>query len=610
MNTANAPMREKHTDCVSNDTGRPLSYALETSFRITWRGILDFLKCPRMLWFGYREALDHAASRIPENMTAGYVFPGDNESIPGPREVPPVIYSLTDIQSPALDIFPEFAGTDRTSRNTLIYAETLRLTSLDRRFEGRVRILDYNDTPVVGISPLDMVPPEDQKTVLKFFIWLMEGHGRICHTGVMYDPLTGLSHLETFSAAEMAEFRHLTARMREVIAGKVPPVIEKCCERCSGCPILEMCDTAGVTPGTDDLETMSPGERRLYVKNDYEKYPLFICTQGSRVSVTGKCLIAHHEEFPDIKKPLSEISMLVTVGGVNLSTPCLKTLANNGIPVIFTTLTGKCCAVSFGTEPGFKNAAALKSQVSVSQDAAKALEISRDLIKAKIRNQIGLIRRISREGQSPEIRKSLIRLNRLCQVSEAAKNSMQLRGIEGEAATVYFDALSLKISETGTELVMNGRNRRPPRDHLNALLSFGYALLLQNVIAAIRAHGLSEWLGILHSERSGKPSLALDLMEEFRTPVVDALIMTIARKKLFLTSDFTEECDDMNEKVFFLNENSRKKFITLFQRRLDTFSTHSYSGKRLSWREIIYHQVGIFLKTLKGELHSYIGMEY
>ena len=77
MNTANAPMRENHTDCVSNDTGRPLSYALETSFRITWRGILDFLKCPRMLWFGYREALDHAASRIPENMTAGYVFPGD-----------------------------------------------------------------------------------------------------------------------------------------------------------------------------------------------------------------------------------------------------------------------------------------------------------------------------------------------------------------------------------------------------------------------------------------------------------------------------------------------------------------------------------------------------
>ncbi|WP_425425349.1 CRISPR-associated endonuclease Cas1 [Succinimonas amylolytica] len=123
-------------------------------------------------------------------------------------------------------------------------------------------------------------------------------------------------------------------------------------------------------------------------------------------------------------------------------------------------------------------------------------------------------------------------------------------------------------------------------------------------------YGLSEWLGFLHSERSGKPALALDLMEEFRAPVVDALIISIVRNRLFTVADFTEEYNDRNEKICLLNESSRKKFITLFQRRLDTFCTHRYSGKRLSWREIIYQQAGILLKTLKGELNSYIGMEY
>ncbi len=578
------------------------------SFRFTWRAILDFVKCPRILWHRCQEMF--AGNSIPEKLPPDFLLSGGDRPPGLLKEIPPVIYFPGDNLDPASDLISGITSMRPRPRNTLVCIETLRLTSSDHRFEGVVRLHSYNDTPVAGLSPLDTVPPEEQKTVLKFCLWLMEENGRTCHTGVMQDPLTGLSHLESFSAGEMAAFRSLPPRIVSMMQAPLPPAAEKCCERCSGCQFLERCAPAGLTPGIPGLENMSPEERRLYIKNDYEKYPLFICTQGSRVSVSDKCLIVRREAFPDIKKPLSEISMLVAVGGISISTPCLKVTAENGIPVILTSLTGKCYAISAGTDSGYKNATALKYQVTVSQNAEKALEISRALIKTKIRNQSELIRRISRDGQTTEIKNCLISLNWLCKLSSTAENTAKLMGIEGEAASLYFAALSLKISETGTELIMNGRSHRPPGDHLNALLSFGYALLLNNVITAVRAYGLSEWLGFLHSERSGKPALALDLMEEFRAPVVDALIISIVRNRLFTVADFTEEYNDRNEKICLLNESSRKKFITLFQRRLDTFCTHRYSGKRLSWREIIYQQAGILLKTLKGELNSYIGMEY
>ncbi len=279
--------------------------------------------------------------------------------------------------------------------------------------------------------------------------------------------------------------------------------------------------------------------------------------------------------------------------------------------MVFTSLTGKCHAVSVGPESAYQNAAALKCQVQLSQNPEKCIAIARSLVAAKIRNQLSLIRKLTnKECQSLKIKNCITLLVRLAASCSYAENIGQLMGLEGEAAASCFDNLAEKMAESGSELTMRGRNRRPPRDHLNALISFGYALLRQNAAAALKSCGLCEWLGILHSERSGKPSLALDLMEEFRSPVVDALIVTIVRKHMFKVTDFEERYDIDNELYFSLTEDSRKRFITLFQRRLDTFCTHKLSGRRCSWRESIYLQAGVFLRTIKGDLTSYVGMEF
>lgn len=579
------------------------------NLRLTWKAVITGQSCPRKLWNQYHEAMmseEEDSVSVPSENTGSDIMPLD---------VPAVIRSNAGLTTIIDDRCREFdallKNLNQNAKTDLVSLETLRLSSSDQIFEGIMRIYCLNGLIVTAISPLEKHAPEEQRLILKFHYWLMTERGRHCDGGLLRDPLTGLTSLETFSEEEMTEFRKLMVSLKAAVLSDTPPAVTKTCARCSRCPDLDQCASDAITPGIADFENMSDEERQLYLKNDYEKYPLFVCTQGSRISVTGKCLIIQNDSFPEIRKPLAELSALVLVGGINLTTPCLKTLGQEGIPAVFTSTTGKCHAVSVGPESAYKNAAALKCQVETAQDPEKSIAIARSLVAAKIMNQVSLIRKISREAcQSPKIKNCIAQLNRLAAACLSAKNIGQLMGLEGEAASSYFDNLAEKISESGSELTMNGRNRRPPRDPVNALISFGYALLLQNVVAALKSCGLCEWLGVLHTERSGKPSLALDLMEEFRSPVVDALMVTIVRKNIFKPSDFEEKYDNDNERYVSLTENSRKKFISLFQRRLDTLCTHRLSGRRCSWRESIYLQAGVFLRTIRGDLTSYVGMEF
>ncbi len=158
----------------------------------------------------------------------------------------------------------------------------------------------------------------------------MTERGRHCDGGLLRDPLTGLTSLETFSEEEMTEFRKLMVSLKAAVLSDTPPAVTKTCARCSRCPDLEKCTPDTITPGTDDFEKLSDEERQLYLKNDYDRYPLFVCTQGSKISITGKCLVIQHDKSPEIKKPLAELSALVLVGGITLTTPVRKFWARKG----------------------------------------------------------------------------------------------------------------------------------------------------------------------------------------------------------------------------------------------------------------------------------------
>lgn len=284
--------------------------------------------------------------------------------------------------------------------------------------------------------------------------------------------------------------------------------------------------------------------------------------------------------------PIEQVDTLNVFGGINFTTPFLASANDNGITLNYFSKYGKYRG-SFVPE---KNTIAEVRRAQYDLTHNKELEIAKSMIKGKIRNARTLL---SRKGVTgTEVLKDLgVRVHR-------AKNKDDLRGIEGQAAERYFSRLDETLVDGWT---FEKRTLRPPEDHINSLLSLTYVMMKNEVMGALRQFNLDPFLGILHADRYGRPSLALDLQEEFRPIFCDAFVTRLVNRGTINHTDFRKD----NR----LADDTYRTYLSKFDEYMQETFTHPYFEYRVSRRKAVRQQAILLRKAITGELDGYHALE-
>lgn len=325
---------------------------------------------------------------------------------------------------------------------------------------------------------------------------------------------------------------------------------------------------------------------------------LYVMESHAFVSKRGGTLVVKRDGEPSKTLPLERVSDVVCCGDISWSGAALRELAEGGISVA---VIGPRDEWVGRWEPQESKTIPLRrAQFRAADDCARASAIAHAIVSGKVRNSRALLVRARREGLHEDAGE-IDRLNMLlARLDTDTPYTVDVaRGIEGEAASVYFPAYGRIISRNGFNFTT--RIRRPPADPANALLSFGYALLAHAAGTAVRAVGFDAHVGFLHADRYGRESLALDIMEEFRAPIVDALVAAIIHRRIITPDDFESEPTSCR-----LKPAARRAFIEQYERKLADEVMHPVLQQRVTHRRAIELQARILAKHLTGELEAYV----
>jgi CRISPR-associated protein Cas1 len=376
--------------------------------------------------------------------------------------------------------------------------------------------------------------------------------------------------------------------------------------RCFGCSLAPVCQPEETLYclGRDRLPLPAEpaaGITRVLPQGD-EGAVLYLQEPGSHVGKRSEHLVVKKHGSEILRTPIAAVRQVVVFGNVQLSTQALECLAALDVPVVYMTGHGRFIA-ALQPAPA-KNVQLRANQYRLFADPARALELSKAVVKAKITNQRALLMRSLRcetaGSDEPAARDMAELLARLDRVQDPAV----LLGSEGQAAALYFGQFPrmLKSPTPGSAFDFRARNRRPPRDPVNALLSFGYALLVKDCFSALCAVGFDPYLGFYHAGRHGKPSLALDLMEEFRAIIVDSVVLTLINNALLTPRDFLtwrSACQ--------LTEEGRKRYFQTYEQRKATVVTHPVFGYKMSYGRMLEVQARMLAAHVRGDIPSYTG---
>ena len=378
-----------------------------------------------------------------------------------------------------------------------------------------------------------------------------------------------------------------------------PPVTEneRLCVKCSLAPVClpEEARLASLLSNPPRVELERP-QLKLFPADD-DRRTLHVITQGARVGRRGDRLEVSAKDEPSQLHPVHEIGQVVLHGYAQISTQALRFCGQQEIGVHWVTTGGQYMgAWSSGTGSVQRRIRQYKALT----DPALCLRLAAKLAEARARGQLSFLLRASREAgrDSAEVREAISSMRKLLSPMSRAVSIGSLRGYEGSIGAHYFRALpQLIVAEAGEEMKPDGRNRRPPKDRCNALLSFGYSLALKDVMNAILIVGLDPALGFYHQPRSQAPPLALDLLELFRVPLVDLpVIASINRRQWDAEEDFAIAGEQV-----WLSDEGRRKFIRIYERRKADHWRHPVIRRSLSYSRLIELEVRLLEKEWMGE---------
>lgn len=328
---------------------------------------------------------------------------------------------------------------------------------------------------------------------------------------------------------------------------------------------------------------------------------LYVQTQGIYLRQEGETVVAEKDGQVLMRLPIHTLSGLVTFGNVMCSPFLLHLCAERGVAVSFLSEHGRFLARATGPVSG--NVLLRVAQVRAHDDPDRKGDIARSCVAGKIANDRNLIlRRMRDHGDTPALRTAAAALaDVLLRLRDSPPDAARIRGLEGEAAAAYFAAFNDLLLANREAFAIASRNRRPPTDPMNALLSFLYTLLAHDCRGALEGVGLDPQVGFLHELRSGRPSLALDLMEEFRAPVADRLALTLVNRQQLAPKDFkTTESGAVQ-----LSESARKDVLLAWQQRKLETVTHPFLDEKLPVGLLPHLQALLLARHLRGDLDDY-----
>lgn len=380
--------------------------------------------------------------------------------------------------------------------------------------------------------------------------------------------------------------------------GRIPPPLRDS-PKCPRCALVTVC----LPDEVHSLCGSSLAPRTIAVPPD-EALPLIVQSQHARIAKEGETLKITDEGKGETQVRLIDISDVALFGNVSITTPALSALLERDIPVTFHSHGGWFRGIAHGI--GHRNVEVRTAQYRMSFDEAACLRFAKQLVAAKVMNQRTILRRNWR-GLPEERQVALDRLGAARQSAERASTKAQLLGVEGDAAAIYFRAFSglLQPPEGGGVSGMRpfhfeARNRRPPTDPVNAMLSLAYAMLTRHLTIALASIGLDPYRGFYHSPRYGRPALALDLMEPFRPILADSVVLSAVNTGEVGPKDFVVGITGTA-----LTQAGRRRFVEAFERRLSQETTHPVFGYPGSMRRMLLIQARLLSRFLLGELPAY-----
>lgn len=327
---------------------------------------------------------------------------------------------------------------------------------------------------------------------------------------------------------------------------------------------------------------------------------LYVTTPEAYLSKDGLNVVITVKQEEVFRIPIINIEGIVTFGYMGASPGLMKLCVDNNVSLTFLSPQGKFIARVQGPTRG--NVLLRTKQYNLSNDKDFSLHISQLFIGGKIQNYRSILRRFERDygsndGVSSAVQTLEIRKHELQRVEDLN----QLRGIEGDAASTYFEVFPYLILNQKSDFPFSGRNRRPPKDAVNAMLSFVYTLIANDVSAALETVGLDPYVGFLHTLRPGRTSLALDVMEELRAYLGDRLVLSLINRRQVSAKDFLYQGDES----VVMTDSCRKVLLTAWQSRKKELIVHPYLNEKIPIGLIPYVQAMLLARYLRGDLDDY-----
>ena len=494
----------------------------------------------------------------------------------------------------------DIAEQDEESRET-IHARSVLLSDDDLGAIARIDLIEGQGNVVTPVDYKRGIAPgvpegawEPERVQVCIQGLLLRANGYTCTQGMLYFAESRQRVAVPFDDALVSRTLELLAGIRAMAAsGQIPePLVDS--PKCPRCSLAGICLPDEVNFLSQDGPSIKPEDvRRMSPARD-DAVPVYVQTQGAVVGKSGGQLEVKQKGQVLQKVRLMEISHLALFGNVQVTAQAVQELCDRNIPICYFSYGGWFRGITNGM--GHKNVELRCRQYLGAMTPETALSISRRMVFGKIKNSRTMLRRNHRETP-PSI---LTELNRLAERALAAPSLDVLLGIEGAAARTYFSEFRGMLKNDSLDFDFRGRNRRPPRDPVNAVLSFLYAMLIKQSAVTALTVGFDPYLGFYHQPRYGRPALALDLVEEFRPLIADSVCLTLINNGELGPADFVARGG-----ATALAQNGRRKVIEAYERRMDTLVTHPLFGYPASYRRVLEMQARLLSRHLLGELPSY-----
>lgn len=330
---------------------------------------------------------------------------------------------------------------------------------------------------------------------------------------------------------------------------------------------------------------------------------LYITTGNRYLSLDGENVVILEEQKEIKRVPLHNLQSIITFGYTGASPALMGACAQRNIDLTFMSGNGRFLARVTGEMNG--NVTLRKQQYRISDDKLESVKIARNFILGKVYNSRWILERASRDYAMrldvEKIKRKSLFLVQSMQKIRTCTDAGELLGLEGEAASVYFSVFDDLILQQKEDFCFEGRNKRPPLDNVNAMLSFAYSLLAGMCASALEAVGLDSYVGFFHADRPGRISLALDIMEEFRGIMADRFVLTMINKKIMKPEYFIKK----ENGAVIMTDQGRKTFLSAWQSKKQETIKHPFLNEKIEWGMAPYVQSLLLARYLRGDIDEY-----